>query len=95
MAKRTERLTALKVKSLSKPGRYGDGHNLYLQITDAGVRSWLLRYRDPSGALTEGGRPKEKWLGLGPVHTYTLAEARERARDARKLIDKGYGPPRS
>ena len=51
-------LTARKVTTLKGAGRCGDGHGLYLQVTDAGVRSWLLRYE-------RHGR--ERWMGLGPI----------------------------
>jgi len=44
MARQANRLTALKVKSLEKPGRYADGHNLWLQISENGGKSWVLRY---------------------------------------------------
>jgi hypothetical protein len=39
MAGGIEKLTALKVARLSKPGRYADGKGLYLQITKALVKS--------------------------------------------------------
>jgi len=74
-------LTARKVQTAKKPGRYRDETipGLYLQITRDGVKSWLLRFE-------QNGR--ERWHGLGPCHTVTLAEARERARQARlKLLD--------
>jgi hypothetical protein len=76
-------LTAKQVAMLTEPGRYGDGRGLYLQITSAGVRSWLLRYE-------RGGR--ERAMGLGPVDDFTLAEARDRARKARQLLKDGIDP---
>src|SRR2546423_13296816 len=76
-------LTTKRIAKLTKAGRYGDGHGLCLQVTPAGVKSWLLRYE-------RGGR--ERWLGLGPVHTVDLAEARERARRARLLLLDGIDP---
>src|ERR1700746_289906 len=73
-------LSAKGVANLKKPGRYGDGHRLCLQITPSGVKSWLLRYE-------RNGR--ERWMGLGPLHTVSLQEARERARRARgPLLDR-------
>ncbi len=77
------KLSARKVATLKKPGRYGDGHGLVLQITPAGVKSWLLRYQ-------VAGR--ERWFGLGPIHTVSLAEARERARRARLQVLDGIDP---
>ena len=58
---------------------------LYLQIAAAGSKSWIFRYR-------MNGRKTPRDMGLGPVHTVTLAEAREKAREARKLILEGADP---
>ncbi|HVX56366.1 MAG TPA: integrase arm-type DNA-binding domain-containing protein, partial [Candidatus Saccharimonadales bacterium] len=76
-------LTAIQVTKATKPGRYGDGHGLYLQITHGGGKSWLLRYE-------RGGR--ERWMGLGPLHTVGLKDARERARKARQQLIDGVDP---
>jgi integrase len=76
-------LTAKRVERLKDHGRYHDGHGLYLQINEGGAKSWLLRYE-------RAGR--ERWLGLGPLHTFTLKEARERARSARQLLHDGIDP---
>jgi len=76
-------LSAKGVANLKKPGRYGDGHGLCLQITPSGVKSWLLRYE-------RNGR--ERWMGLGPLHTVSLQEARERARKARGQLLDGIDP---
>jgi integrase len=78
-----DKLTALKVTRLSKPGKYSDGNGLYLQITKTLVKSWVFRY--------ERGK-SEHFMGLGPVHTVSLMEAREQARQARLLLRKGVDP---
>ena len=68
-------LTAKLVATLVKrPGRYHDGHGLILVVVNPNNASWQLRYQ-------RNGR--ERWLGLGPLHTVTLKDARERARAAR------------
>jgi integrase len=73
------KLTATKVASLSKPGLYADGLGLYLQISQYGTKAWLFRF------MRDGQARK---MGLGPVHTVTLAMAREKATEARrKLLD--------
>jgi integrase len=76
-------LTAKRVERVKAPGRYHDGHGLYLQVVNANNKSWLLRYE-------RGGR--ERWYGLGPTHTFSLKEARERARAARQLLHDGVDP---
>ena len=42
-----------------------------------GTKSWLLRYQ-------RAGR--ERWMGLGPTHVFSLEESCERARQARQII---------
>ncbi|MEZ0468260.1 tyrosine-type recombinase/integrase [Phaeobacter sp. SYSU ZJ3003] len=83
MARTLNRLTAKEVEKKKAPGLYSDGGGLYLQITKAGVKSWLFRYMI-------NGTPYG--MGLGPTHTVTLADARERAMEARKLKLKGINP---
>jgi integrase len=79
----TGKLTALQVHKLRKTGRYAAGDGLYLQITGTRGRSWIFRYeRDGKG----------RHMGLGPVSLLTLAVARERARDARRLLLEGVDP---
>jgi integrase len=74
------KLTARRVTAYAKrPGRYPDGNNLYLQVINPSNVSWQFRFRSNG---------KERWMGLGPLHTVSLAEARERAKMARlKLLD--------
>ena len=73
------KLSAAKVASLSKPGLYADGLGLYLQVSQYGTKSWLFRF------MRDGQARK---MGLGPIHTVTLAMAREKATEARrKLLD--------
>jgi integrase len=87
------KLTDAKVKSLSKPGRYGDGGGLWLQIRkpdsnrkfqDAEpARAWLFRY-------TWQGR--QRALGLGPYPLVTLKAARDAALDAGRAVRAGKDP---
>jgi integrase len=76
-------LNARQVDTLKSPGRYGDGQGLCLQITPSGAKSWLLRFE-------RNGR--ERWMGLGPLHTVSLKDARERARKARQQLLDGVDP---
>ncbi|MEG9525088.1 MAG: integrase arm-type DNA-binding domain-containing protein [Hyphomicrobiales bacterium] len=77
------KLTALGVARLKTPGMYGDGHGLWLQVTGKGGKSWIFRYKI-------AGRARE--MGLGSCATWSLAEARERARECRKLTSEGADP---
>jgi len=83
MGRQQQRLSAMQVSKLTKPGLYGDGGGLTLQITPGGVKSWLFRY------MMSG---KAYGMGLGPTHTVSLAEARQKALAARKLILDGINP---
>ncbi len=83
MARTINKLTAKEVEKKTKPGLYGDGGGLTLQITKAGVKSWLYRY------MIKG---KAYGMGLGPAHTITLADARQKAAEARKLVIEGINP---
>jgi integrase len=76
------KLTAAQVKH-AKPGRYGDGRGLYLQVV-GGSKTWLLRYEH---------NKRERWMGLGSAEFVTLAQARERAFELRrKLKDEKIDP---
>ena len=56
------KLTALAIARLKTPGRYSDGHGLYLQVSETGTKSWLFRYKKRD----ELGRDNNHWMGLGP-----------------------------
>jgi integrase len=83
MARQIGKLNHLAVSRASKRGYLSDGGGLYLQISASGAKSWVFRYRD-------AGRLRE--LGLGAAHTFTLAEARKRATEQRKLRADGVDP---
>src|ERR1700738_5376242 len=76
-------LSVAKVNSLKERGFYADGGNLYLSVAPGGTKSWVFRYK-------ENGRARD--MGLGPLHTVTLAEAREKALEQRKLRLEGIDP---
>jgi integrase len=77
------KLNALKVKTLTKLGRYGDGSGLWLQVRDAEHRSWLFRY------MMAG---KQRQMGLGPFPDVSLAEARDEAHKCRAAVRRGVDP---
>jgi len=86
MARGINRLPA-SFKNL-KPGLHCDGGNLYLQVSlgAAGGRraSWIFRY------MLKGQKARD--MGLGSVNDISLAEARETAREYRKLVKQGLDP---
>jgi integrase len=84
------KLTALAVQR-ARPGRYGDGDGLYLQVSPTGTKSWFFRYRLP-GSVSSNGKPLSREMGLGSLSTFTLAEARGRAREQRQLVARGLDP---
>ncbi|MXP63408.1 site-specific integrase [Roseomonas sp. M0104] len=95
MAGKANTLTARAVANAKHPGthkrpvRIGDGGGLYLQIAAGGSKSWLFRFRL---------REKDREMGLGAADPegrsggVTLAEAREKAATARKLMREGVDP---
>ena len=83
MGRTVEKLTALAVNRAKEPGYYGDGGGLYLQVSRTGTKSWIFRY-------VRAG--KERQMGLGPLHTVSLAQAREHARKCRSMLLAGADP---
>ena len=77
MAREHNRLSPKQVQNKSKPGYYCDGMGLYLQVSPSGSKSWLFRF-------TLAGKARE--MGLGPLHTVGLADARNKAADCRRLL---------
>ena len=83
VGRRPDPLTALQVKKLSEPGYYADGGGLYLQVARGGSKSWIFKFK-------VAGKSRE--MGLGSVNTFSLAEARERAREQRQRLADGIDP---
>ncbi|MBZ7518582.1 tyrosine-type recombinase/integrase [Klebsiella variicola] len=72
-----------RAKPEAKVYTLGDGQGLSLLIEPNGSKSWRFRYR-------YAGKPKMISLGVYP--TITLADARSRRDDARKLVAEGKNP---
>ncbi|MFC5738638.1 tyrosine-type recombinase/integrase [Sinirhodobacter huangdaonensis] len=84
MARGIHRLSAAKVRAETKPGFYSDGGGLYLQVSQfGGTKSWVFKF-------TVNGR--RRGMGLGPIHTFSLAEARDKAAELRKVVADGRDP---
>ena len=80
-------LTAIAISKLTKPGRYAVGHGVYLQITGNRGRSWIFRFE-----REYGGKRRGRHIGLGPCPLVSLAEAREKGLEFRKLLLNGMDP---
>ncbi|MCL2876745.1 MAG: tyrosine-type recombinase/integrase [Betaproteobacteria bacterium] len=80
-----EKLSASKVARITKPGKYGDGNGLYLQVTKTLVKSWVFRYQIDN---------KEHYMGLGPLRLVNLKEARKKAHKARTYLASKIDPLR-
>jgi integrase len=83
MGRGIEKLSALKVTRLSKPGYFGDGGGLYLQVSRTGSKSWIFRY-------CRAGRARE--MGLGSLNAVGLVDARDKARQLRLCLASGVDP---
>ena len=91
MPRKAKELSATEVKRLAHPGdgrgnimfAVGGVSGLALQVTPQEGRSWVLR-------ASLAGKRRE--IGLGGYPDVTLAQARERAREARDAIRRGVDP---
>lgn len=72
-----------RAKPEAKAYTLGDGQGLSLLVEPNGSKSWRFRYR-------YAGKPKMISLGVYP--TITLADARSRRDEARKLVAEGKNP---
>ena len=75
-------LTARKAAT-AKPGKYEDGYGLRLIVSPRGARKWAFRFM-------QAGKRHE--MGLGAMPAVSLAQAREKAADARRLVKAGKDP---
>ncbi|MGN6357605.1 MAG: tyrosine-type recombinase/integrase, partial [Novosphingobium sp.] len=82
----TTMLTQLQItaaKPQAKPYTLADGQGLALFVQPSGAKLWRFRYRSGGVART---------LHIGPWPTISLADAREKCREARKSIAAGADP---
>lgn len=85
MGKRAKELGVLAIKQITERGIHfvGGVPGLAVTVHKGGSRSWVLRYQ-------VAGRRRD--LGLGAIDLFTLAQAREAAREARAKIPRGVDP---
>lgn len=72
-----------KAKAKESDFKLNDGYGLYLLITPTGGKLWRFDYRH------EG---KRKTMAFGPYPAVSLADARQRREDAKKLLANGVDP---
>jgi integrase len=78
-----DKLTAISIRRKRDPGLYHDGAGLYLQVTEYDTQSWIFKF-------TLKGRARQ--MGLGSAELVSLAEARRKRDDARRLLLDGIDP---
>jgi len=83
MARLIKQLSALDVTRQKEPGLHPDGGGLYLRVAGSGNKTWVFRY------MLHG---KAREMGLGSLNTFSLADARRKAEETRKMLDKGEDP---
>ena len=76
-------ISVAEAKSITEPGSHRAGETLYLYIAPGGSKSWVQR-------LTIHGRRCD--IGLGGFPVVSLAEARDKAFQNRKLARAGGDP---
>jgi integrase len=71
------------IAALKKPGRYAVGDGAYFQISKWHTRSWIFRYERLGKAHN---------MGLGPYPLISVADARAKARNAKRMLLDGIDP---
>ncbi|QHO76804.1 integrase [Bradyrhizobium sp. CCBAU 051011] len=84
MARPTNKLSVkFTEKEDLKPGLYGDGGGLYLQVSDFKTKAWVFRYM-------MAGRARK--MGLGDFELVSLKDARKKRDAAYGLVVDGVDP---
>jgi integrase len=83
VARSIHRLSVAKIAKANHRGLYGDGGGLYLQVAANGSRSWLFRYSRNN---------RTRYIGLGAIHSVSVDEARDQARNCRRSLHDGIDP---
>ena len=73
----------VKAKPAAKPYKLTDGGGLHLLVRSSGGKLWRFRYRFAG---------RENMLALGSFPAVSLASARDRRDEAKKLIAAGTDP---
>ena len=78
-----QQLTVAEIRKIDKPGRYFDGHGLYLRVSKTGAKSWIQRLRIHN---------RDRELGHGSYPLVQLSEARNKALDCLRVARAGGDP---
>lgn len=73
-----------RAKAGTKLVKLFDGHGLYLEVQPSGAKFWRFRYRQANG--------KETTIAFGPYPEVSLAEARNKRTEARRILLEGGNP---
>ena len=81
------KFSTLKIKSLTKVGMHSDGNGLHLKVqlskkTNTVNKSWIFRW----------GAQGKNTMGLGSYPIVSLATAREKTLECKRLIANGLNP---
>lgn len=83
MAGKPKPLAARFVATVTEPGTYADGDGLYLIVSPTGSRRWSLIFF---------WQTARKEMGLGKYPAVSLADARDKAVESRRLVALGINP---
>jgi integrase len=83
MPRVANRLTARKVETTKTPARLADGLGLYLIVEGEFSKNWMFEYQFNG---------KRRYMGLGSALDVSLADAREKRNECRKLKASGIDP---
>ena len=91
-AKPRTRLTDVQCRTAKCPQgkerlRLYDEGGLYLEVLPSGRKGWYHKFR-----VNEGGKVKEKRMGLGGYSSVKLAEARDKRDENQRLLKEGKNP---
>jgi integrase len=83
MTRTIGKLSALTVSRIKQKGLYSDGGGLCLRVKEGGGKFWVFRFMLHGNA---------REMGLGALHSLTLAEARDKATVCRKQLSNKIDP---
>lgn len=92
MRRTLHKLSTKAITEQRQPGYYGDGGNLYLQVSEAGTKSWVFRYTLRGRPKTEDHSKDSVEMGLGSLLNVSIRDARAKAAEYRGLLANRIDP---